>query len=681
LSRSTLGVDDMQFSSGPYYNTMDREYQSAPKEAPTLERPIVPINELGVTVPERHPVTGGNIIQNVESSIRMGASKMQIVLSTNASQPSGGGPKLYGEDVRESLRELARANNVMIEGVELPTNAYSNLSGFDHEQRMISESKRQRDLHEVKEAIKFVGDIAGGGGVDIWSQEFMRGISDAPWNKDQRFEAYEGEERYATEYLVDKRTGQIMQEIKHSSDIFTPVYKEAKEKGFGVDRHGNKVEIQPGDWLDMDGKWIDPRNKEDLLHRVPEWDAENKKFRAKPMPWTDIVESTKKRNERFGLNLDPSEFAFQLQLENKWIQARGSSLYYTQAFEENYQQREALQKALEQYKKIEATVPPGEAWRIMHEDSTVRHVLGGEFIPAEYKKPTEIINESIQRIDHHLKHVHEAAAAADAQAEEVQKTMDEVASIKKYAKDMSVKSYAEAGIAAMDETRVNKHVERPIHVGPEIGWPTAYGGHPEEFIELIKSARNEMAERLVKERGFSRSEAEQKSKTHISGCFDTGHLGMWLQHFKKEDPHESEEHRRARFNNWYMDMVKRMQKEDVIGSIQAVDSAAAGHAHLPPGQGIFPVIEAVDYLKTHGFTGFIVSEGHEEEHFGQGRILLQTWRAFGSDISGGYFGDTQGSRWANVADSYFGHANPPPYIVGEYRPGDDWVFWSGVQLE
>ena len=188
-----------------------------------------------------------------------------------------------------------------------------------------------------------------------------------------------------------------------------------------------------------------------------------------------------------------------------------------------------------------------------------------------------------------------------------------------------------------------------------------------------------MAERLVKERGMSKDEAKSAADQSLQGCFDTGHLGMWLDHFKKDHPQETEEHRKARFNGWYMDMVAKMQKEGVIGSIQAVDSASGAHGHLPAGQGIFPVVEAVEYLKSHGFSGFIVSEGHEEEQFGRGRIMLQTWRAFGSDITGGYFAEPV--RWGDVADTYFGHVNPPPYIVGEYRPSDDWVFWSGVPLE
>lgn len=672
----------MQFSTGPYYTPMDRESREPPREEPRLERPIVPINELGVTVPEKDPVTGGHIIQNVDAAIRQGASKMQIVFSTPHTSPMGGRPKAYGKDVRESLRELVRANDVMIEGVEMPTSSMSNLSGFDPQRGNISEQKRHEDLKEVKDAIKFVGDIAGGGGVDVWSQEFMRGITDAQWNRTGKwagaFEAYEDEDKYATEYLVDKRTGQIQEAIRHSSDIFEPVFKVAEKDEMGIDRKGNPRLIKAGEWVDIDGKWIDPTDREELLHRVPEWDEKNQKFKSQMVSWPKIVERTKTFNDRYGTAYDPAEYAFQLHLENKWLQARGHSLFYTRDYENEKNNLVHLKTALERWKDIEKSVPPDEQWRLLREDPAT----SGMYIPSEYKKPTELIKENIDRMTHHLKHVHEASAAADAQADEIERTMKEVVSLKNFAKQKAVESYAEAGIAAMDETRHNPHVERPIHVGPEIGWPTGYGGHPEEFIELIKESRKKMAERLVKEQDYSRDEAKSLSEQHIKGCFDTSHAGMWLQHFKKEHPRETEEHRLGRFKNWYMDMVAKMQKENVIGSIQAVDSATGAHGHLPPGQGILPVVEAVDYLKQHGFTGAIISEGHEEEQFGKGRILLQTWRAFGADIADSYFAPAAAApRWSDVSEAYFGHVNPPPYVVGAYRPTDDWVFWSGVPLE
>ena len=58
-----------------------------------------------------------------------------------------------------------------------------------------------------------------------------------------------------------------------------------------------------------------------------------------------------------------------------------------------------------------------------------------------------------------------------------------------------------------------------------------------------------------------------------------------------------EEKRLKKFNKWFMDQVDNMGKAGVVGSIQAVDSASGAHGHLPPGQGILPVKDAVIRLR------------------------------------------------------------------------------------
>ncbi|MBW2967385.1 sugar phosphate isomerase/epimerase [Candidatus Woesearchaeota archaeon] len=685
----------MQFSSGQYYTPMDREYHEPPAEEPQIEKPILAVNELGVTVPEKHPVTGGHMIQNVESAIRMGASKMQLIMTTPHTSAMGGGAKMHGKDVRESIRELARANNVQIEGLEMPTSSMTNLSGYDPQGgRYVSEQKRDQDLKEVKDAIKFIADVAGGGGVDIWSQEFARDIYDAKWNTKKEdkwfdaFEAYKAEEQFSMAHVVDRRTGRV-HEIQKGQPIFEPVYHTFKKDRIGtmVERADGKgkVEVRAGDWVTEDGRWIDPTKPEQLLLRMPEWNQEKQEFKVAPLEWPEIKRRTEEYNRRFLADkpdkwLDPEEYAINIQLDNQLIARKGQSLYYSQRYDDDVKMLDSLKKSLGQWERIQKEVPEDEWWKLKEEDPVMRY---SRYVTLPRMMPTDIIKKEIEDIRHRLKHVHEASAAADAQAMEIMAQKDNMQSLRRYALGNTVKSYAEAGMAALDETMHNKNVEdgRPVHVGPELGWPTAYGGHPDEFIEIIKDSRKTMAKRLHDERGYDMADANRLAKRHIKGCFDTGHMGMWLQNFKKSHPNETEEQRVARFKDWYMDMVKRMQKADVIGSVQAVDSATGAHAHLPAGQGILPVVEAVGYLRENGWDGWVVSEGHEEETFGQGRILLQTWKEFGSQVGESYFAPSAPARWSGVRESYFGHTTPPPYVVGTYSPSEDWVFWSGVPLE
>ncbi|HII72052.1 TPA: hypothetical protein HA265_04825 [Candidatus Woesearchaeota archaeon] len=675
----------MEFSTGPYYTPMERAEGRKP-EAPRLERPIVPISELGSTVPEKDPVTGAHLIQNIDAYLRQGVRKLQIVMSTPSHSPMGGRPKAYGEEYRESVRELARANDLQIEGVEMPTSSMGNLSGYDQQNHSINEHKRQMDIQEVKDAIKFVADVAGGGGVDIWSQEFHRDVYDAKWNQQGKwkdaFEAYEGEEQYATAYVVDKRTGR-MQPIMKGQPIFEPEYVEAEKEYWGKAFDGKTdVLIKRGDWVTEDGRLINPENEHELLLRKPKWNRERSEFKIKELSWDELKQKVNRYNERHNTQYTPEEFAIRTQLDNQILQSKGQSLYYSRNYEDHMKQLQELRKSLEYYKKLEAQMPEEEMWRIARDDPAFAYGLASQFVHAEKMKPTEVINKLIYGIEHDLKHIHEASSAADARAEEMMRQKNNMVSLSKYALQKSIDAYADLGIEAMNETMTNKHVNRPIHVGPESGWPQAYGGHPEEFIELIQKARERMAQKLQTQ-GYSKESAMEKAKVHIKGTFDTSHVGMWLNNFKKKQG-ESEEQRVKRFKTWYMDMVDKMSKADVIGGIQAVDSATGAHGHLPVGQGFLgqTVVEAVDKLKSEGWNGFIVSEGHEEEQYGRGRILTQTWKAFGADIGGGFF--DRPTDWGSVEGSYFGHSNPPPYILGSYSPSEDYrgaPFWSGLPLD
>ena len=198
------------------YSPLDRAYSEAvPYSAKPrkLEDPIIPINMLGQTVPEQDP-SGGNIIQNVQAAIRRGAGNIQLVMTTSPEAAIGGRFKAYGHEVREELKEILLANDVKMSGIELPT-AISNLSGFNRQQGAFSEETRERDIAEVRDAIRFAADVAGGGGVDILSWEFDRNFSDAKWNRDKSgkmiFEPAGGEKGVEKEVvqIVDTVTGRV----------------------------------------------------------------------------------------------------------------------------------------------------------------------------------------------------------------------------------------------------------------------------------------------------------------------------------------------------------------------------------------------------------------------------------------------------------------------------------------
>jgi hypothetical protein len=183
--------------------------------------------------------------------------------------------------------------------------------------------------------------------------------------------------------------------------------------------------------------------------------------------------------------------------------------------------------------------------------------------------------------------------------------------------------------------------------------------------------------------GMSKEEAEKEAKAHIKATFDTQHLGMWFKDFEPLQG-ETRQDRKKRFDKWYLEEVEKMAKEDIIGNVHLVDALGGGHQHLPAGQGDLPLKEALKILKNHGFKGSINSEAYGEERFGQGRILLETWRNFGSNIysmSGYGMPGMPSPSWNDVRNSYFGRSYPPYFIFGAYSPSNEWTLWSQVPME
>lgn len=679
-----------------YYSAMDRSpYGNAQVNPP---EPIVPIKDIGMTVPERDPRTGAHIIQTTTSAIRSGAANIQIVMTTPSNSAIGGRAKAYGRDVRQALRELTEVNNVEIEGVEMPTSSISNLSGFDPQSGRISEEKRYDDLNEVREAIRFAGDVGRGGSVDIWSQEFPRTIFDAKWNNGAQkwkgqFYAHPEEEKKAVKHLVDDRTGRVIQEIRLNQELFYPKWNRApSSKGTYTDEKGNLV--HPNDYVDYN------ENKVDFGNRVPEYNPEKGTFEVEKKTWHDFTAEAKERTafelqkfmrengrspnakEMEDLNVSPQEAFFHATVESQVATARGYASRYEVAVKESFEGLKKLKKAKEFYDNLEASIPAEEKFRLLQAEAARINVPQG-LIPHDYKYPSEILGRAIKDAEKNIQGEKDFITGQKQQAADLELQRKHVKTLDKYAIEKSIDSYAELGIYAMEETKNNPYVrpDKPLFVGPELGWPQAFGGHPDEFIELVQKARAKMTERLTHERNMSEQQAKELSEKHIKGLFDTSHLGMWLRNFRRK-PGESEDQRIKEFNTWFIDQSKKLADSNTVGSIQAVDSATGAHGHLPPGQGIFPVVEAVKEFKKRGWKGFVVSEGHEEEQFGKGRIVTETWRAFGSPIyrfpapQGG-----PGPRWGDVQSSYFGRTEPPMYIFGAYAPSNEWTLWSQVPFE
>ncbi|MFH1317371.1 MAG: hypothetical protein ABII01_07660, partial [Candidatus Woesearchaeota archaeon] len=522
----------MEFKTA-YNSAMDRSYYAPPtpanlRDEPRIEDPLIPINELGETVVERDPRTGANILQNVTAAIRAGAGNIQLVMSTPPDQAIGGRSKAYGKEVREAIRELTQANEVNITGVELPT-AISNLSGYNQQSGMISDETRFQALNEVKDAIKFVADVAQGGGIDIFSVEYPRTIFDSEWNRSigydkkgrpiYEFQSYPEEPERAVKHLVDDRTGRVIQEIRMNQEINYPVWNRYNDENDGMshlwkqndgkpykDEHGNIV--RPGDYIDFYG------NKLERKTRIPEFDPDEKLFKVEKKTWNDFMDEAGEINAEIakekGVSVDelsptervtPQEAFMRASTESQERIAKGYEFYYGRHIDVLIEQRRRMEEALDFYKELDENLPENEKWKIMTKDPN----FGRQFdvLPPVFKPIPELIEDELFDIKRQIQQSTDTMVGQRQTAEDLALQRRHVTTAEKYAKERSVQSYAEAGLFAMDETNFNRNVKKPLYVGPEIGWPQGYGAHPDEFIQLIRDARREMADQLVKERGYN----------------------------------------------------------------------------------------------------------------------------------------------------------------------------------
>lgn len=603
-----------------YYGPMDREYHtsaSLPREQVAVEKPIMPVSQLGQTVPEA--IGGRNILQTTQAAIRGGSGQLQLVVLPPPGSPTRPGAigARYGKEVRQALKEQALAAGAKIVGVEMPT-SMRNLSGFDFQQNIFSEEQRKQSLQEVREALKFVGDVNGGGAVDVLSWEYDRAIDDVKkWSGGKELFKKEGEIKVGL--LVDKRTGRTAGAVRKDEPQSVP-YDPVTFQPTSTDEYGRR-KLNEFTWKDFER-------------------------------WAQKTNST------------PEERYVNVVLENQEQSARGQQLQYEERVRRINEEISQAQQRIAQMQ--------GDEKRRAQQELEHAKQLKEDFVNS--------------------------AVAHAQQVRELQLRKQSLMPIEAFAVAKTTDSYAEAGIMAFKETQEGIQrgtVKNPLKVGPEIGWPDYYGGHPDEFIKIVKDSRQRMVDMLTQQKlkdkttgqehdnpyfdpSINTSKAQELAKTHIGGTFDTSHLGMWLAHFPAK-PGETEEKRVKRFNEeFFIPQVKKLADSGVVAGIQLVDSGSASHGHLPPGQGIFPVIETAKIFNEKGFKGFMVSEGHDEEQFGQGRITSKMWEAAGAAT--GYF-QGKPTLWRDVQHAYFGKTYSPTFIFGAYVPSNDFRLWSEIPLE
>lgn len=675
------------------YIPMDRSYHEHAERSigkPPPE-PTLTTGELGsstVEIPGQQDLLAG-----ARAEIRKGVG--QIELATVQGGPGQAtSPESYGNEAREAIRELAEVSEAKFTSVHIPTSV-NGLSGFDPQSGKFNEQYRKMATDELSQGIKFAGDVVRGGGVVVHAGEYQRPISEEDWavetlpdgRKRYKFMSHMGEPDTTVMTVVDKTDGSVKGIAQKNKTLVRPRWQTA-DHDYRIynNRKQRWDEVHKGDYIDIDGG----NANDDPFERVPLYDRENNKWLTEQYGWKQVEHETNRWNrENPHDQITPEVMFYRIHMENQIAQQKGQSAYYSQDYENSLERYKKIKEAIAWYEDFEKRFSPEERKKIEIPKEY------GALVPPGTQMPSELLKQQLVETDRRLKHAHEAAANAEVQAEQIKKEMHNIVPVQDYALEQTRKTLAQAGVEAWEETQKNPYVKdgKDIFLSVENVDPALYGSHPDEIIRIIKEGRKEMVKYLTEKnlevngetvenpwyKGLSKDEAEKYASKHIKMNFDTEHLAMWRKKFVPQQGWDRDK-TNEEFKKWYMEQVKKLAKEDIIGHIHLVDSNEGGHMHIPPGQGQLPLNDVVKELKKAGYKGTVISEGFgENRRYGVDRQITSAWRYFGTPITS--FGGARAPNFAQISNYYFGRGEAPMYIVGAYVPSNEWTLWSQVPLE
>ncbi len=715
-----------------YYSPMDRAYhetaedgyeialktenmQAIPPESSIPDEVGYGVKDIGMSVPMG--IAAANV-HGIQAKIRSGTQALEIQFpgAVHGSRNSQT-PEQYGVDQRRALEEVRRANDV-----KFTTHAsfgVMGLTGADGHGNF-SWTHQKMAVDEVKKAIEFAADTAGGGSVVVHTGEYERPISAQKWARDENgrlmFKKYFTEPDDAQFPVIDDRTGQVITTVQKDRLVARAVWLRAKEDYDGTDQEGRPIHIRRGDYIDYENrKIIDPYSA--TKGRVPEYDIDKGRFKVEMLHFDDFVKEAEERNraleKKFGRQLRPEELEYpeevyiKATLETQEGHARGWALQYARGFETYQQVVNKLETLKTKYQELKSKMPKEELWKVMQQDTELTSYSRGLIQPGEIDI-VELIDRQIKEARHNMEYQYQAATSQEQQAMDTAETRRWMLSSRKRMYSAGYSGYAEAGIYAMEKTKDKKN---PVTVTMENIFPDRFGGHPEELIELIEGSRKKMVNLLTQKeietvkwdsehkkyitvkkenehyRNVSREEAERLASLHLKATFDTGHINVWKK-FYIRDPKLNEEQNDEKFRKWILTNVEKLASKGMIGNIHLSDNLGYEDEHLSPGQGNAPVKEMLQILKKHHYKGAITVEPGAAATTDEGDFygLMQTWRYMGSSVyaaglGGGMRMGAPNRSWTEVQGSYMGQTVSPYFTFGAYAPSNDWTLWSGVPME
>jgi len=291
----------------------------------------------------------------------------------------------------------------------------------------------------------------------------------------------------------------------------------------------------------------------------------------------------------------------------------------------------------------------------------------GRILPPEIKTPSEFYEQMERDLEREKRWSEELSISMGKERAETEQRLQRLRPIEEVGIEKSAEGIARAAMYAF-KLEKEKRLEKPLFIAPENLYPEGgYGSHPQELKEIIQKSRERMKQLLMEQERLNEEEAKKIAEQHIKATFDIGHATNWRKYFKGTD---------EEFKKWVIEQVKDLTKSGIIGHIHVSDNLGYYDEHLTPGQGIAPIKEFIEEVKKAGIKSVIVEPAHQDY-----KAMLGAWREFGSTIYAALAPYGMRGGWTDIEFSYFGRTRSPNYLVGDIRPSDDWVLWSGVPLE
>ncbi|MEK6812531.1 MAG: TIM barrel protein, partial [Nanoarchaeota archaeon] len=443
-------------------------------------------------------------------------------------------------------------------------------------------------------------------------------------------------------YLVDKKTGEVIQTVRNDEFIYRPLYNEGniiwKEEGIGL---------------------------KEFKH------TETGDIELKPVPWKEYVEIQKKK----GI-VDEGKIAKEFYKEQNAVQIRqaeGQAREYEAQYDQAKELYERTHQEYVKFKQLKDAIfenpdrseeEKEKKWAILKESFKFQNQ---PFLPAQVLDPMQYLGKEQDRLKKVMESGQQTALAAQSRIDEAKKRLENTVPIEEYGKEQSAHNLAQAALYAY-EVEKKQDLDKPLWIAPENWTPELYGSHPKEMKELIVDARKEMEKELIKKE-VDPEDAKRIANDHIKGTFDIGHLNFWKKYYEGSDED---------FKKWAVQNVKTLFEEGILGNVHISDNFGFHDEHLRPGEGNAPIKEFLKELEKAGYKGKIIAEPGGQK---QGQFHTPWTSALGMNASPIYRTDTTSRAWTDIQGSYFGRTQAPSYIVGDFAPSKDWTLWSQVPLE